>query len=157
MSMFKSTPPGNGNGNGNKPKAADPIPMRPRVPSREEHHPEPEMPQTAPPTLAIQDKRALEEMVRKVRQADKALFSHHKACLRRQLFTIVAEVRGIHHWSPREDAILDATTAWLIDLYFQEGASHDIVGESTATVQANATTIEDAEAAAAIGQLTPKP
>jgi hypothetical protein len=154
MSMFKNNPPGN-NGNGNKPKA-DPIPMRPRVPPREEH-PEPEMPQQAPPTLAIQDKRALEEMVRKVRQADKALFSHHKACLRRTLFTIVAETRGIHHWSAREDAILDATTEWLIDLYFQEGASHDIVGKSTAAVQANATTLEDAQAADALGPLSPKP
>lgn len=148
------------------PRATDlghkPSTERPRLhaaePPRQDKrtYPEPEAQQQEQP-VAIRDKRAIEELERKVKQTDKAQFANHKACLRRMMFTIVAETRGIQHWSPKEDAILDATTAWLIDLYFQEGASHDIVGETTRSVQANATTAEDARAAEGVGPLTPKP
>jgi len=88
---------------------------------------------------------------------DKAQFSHHKAMLRRMMFTIVAETRGIQHWTAREDAVLDANVAWLIELYWSEGASHDIVGETTLQGHADRTTPEDARAADALGKLVPKP
>jgi hypothetical protein len=139
---------------------------RPTIPTKAHHAPhapmpraeplpEPEPPAAAP--VAIRDKRVLEEMERKVKQDNKAQFAEHKAYLRRAMFTIVSQVRGIQHWSPREDAILDANVAWLIELYYQEGASHDIVSESTRSVQANRTMDEDARAAEGLAPMAPKP
>ena len=132
------------------------LPNALRPPILPEAEPAP-APAPAPAPVAIREKRALEELERRVRGMDKAQFSHHKAMLRRMMFTIVAETRGIQHWTAREDAVLDANVAWLIELYWSEGASHDIVGETTLQGHADRTTPEDARAADALGKLVPKP